>query len=210
MHHPGPPRFTAVGETIELAPRDPDPEGTYHWAITGAPTDSDVAVDDDPVVFLTPDVAGTYTVSLTAPDGSHDLTVRVFPADVSVETGGEAGASGLSGASGMSGSAGAPGAPGQRGSASGSGTGDGDGGGGGGRPRVQLRGETDGGDVALTAVARTAPGADRDPSTLDVEFHVDDRDTLTGGLSTGDREARLPLADIETPVRVYAIAVGDQ
>jgi len=43
MHEPGPPRTTSVGESVELAPRSPDPEGTYEWTVRDAPADSAVA-----------------------------------------------------------------------------------------------------------------------------------------------------------------------
>ncbi len=37
MHEPGPPRVTSVGRSVELAPRDPDPDGTYQWRLLDAP-----------------------------------------------------------------------------------------------------------------------------------------------------------------------------
>ena len=74
----------AVGETHELAPRDPDPEGTYDWSVADAPEESDVAFGEDPIAYITPDEPGTYTVRLDAPDGTHELTVRVYPSDKSV------------------------------------------------------------------------------------------------------------------------------
>ena len=45
MHQPGPPRFCAVGESVELAPRDPDPERetSYEWSILESPAGSDDA-----------------------------------------------------------------------------------------------------------------------------------------------------------------------
>lgn len=79
MHHPGPPRFTSVGEPIELAPRDPDPDATYEWRLAEKPADSTVELGDGPVVHLAADVPGVYRAALDAPDGNHELTVRVFP-----------------------------------------------------------------------------------------------------------------------------------
>lgn len=79
MHHPGPPRFTTVGESVELAPRDPDPEGSFEWRIVDAPVDSDTALDDGAVEHLLPDEPGVYRAELEAPDGTHRLTVRAFP-----------------------------------------------------------------------------------------------------------------------------------
>ncbi|WP_276270742.1 alpha-amylase family glycosyl hydrolase [Haloarcula litorea] len=80
MHHPGPPRFCTVGESVELAPRSPDPDAEFAWRLVDSPTDSDVALDDAPVVHLEPDAAGTYRAELTAPDGTHEQVVRAFPA----------------------------------------------------------------------------------------------------------------------------------
>ncbi|SFR36004.1 alpha-amylase family glycosyl hydrolase [Halogeometricum limi] len=85
MHHPGPPRFTAVGDAVELAPRDPSPEETYRWRVTDRPDGSEATVGDAPVVHLAPDVPGIYRVELDAPDGTHRQTVRAFP-DVRTET----------------------------------------------------------------------------------------------------------------------------
>lgn len=79
MHHPGPPRFTSVGERVELAPRDPDPDGVYAWSLVDRPEGSSLSLPDDPVVEFAPDVPGTYRVRLDAPDGAHNLTVRAFP-----------------------------------------------------------------------------------------------------------------------------------
>jgi len=82
MHHPGPPRFTTVGAPIELAPRDPDPDATYRWTIDRSPPDSSATLGDDPVEHLDPDVPGTYHVTLAAPDGTHDLTIRALDASL--------------------------------------------------------------------------------------------------------------------------------
>ncbi|GAB7091626.1 hypothetical protein JCM18237_18970 [Halorubrum luteum] len=90
MHEPGPPRATSVGEPVELAPRDPDPAGTYTWRLREAPDASvddsrpilrggATSRDDDPVVYLHPDVPGTYVLELDAPDGTHRQRVRAFP-----------------------------------------------------------------------------------------------------------------------------------
>lgn len=79
MHHPGPPRFTTVGEPVELAPRNPDPDATFRWTLTDAPEESSATLSDDPVVHLDADVPGVYVAELDAPDGTHRVTVRVFP-----------------------------------------------------------------------------------------------------------------------------------
>ncbi|MFC6837927.1 alpha-amylase family glycosyl hydrolase [Halomarina ordinaria] len=99
MHHPGPPRFVSVGESVELAPRTPNPDASYRWSVADAPDASAFETGDalsvgapagspppdaredepGPVVHFHPDVAGTYTVTLDAPDDTHELTVRAFP-----------------------------------------------------------------------------------------------------------------------------------
>ncbi|WP_160163618.1 hypothetical protein [Haloferax volcanii] len=40
MQHPGPPQFMAVGESVQLAPRDPDPDADYSWRVRSAPVAS--------------------------------------------------------------------------------------------------------------------------------------------------------------------------
>ncbi|GGN98522.1 alpha-amylase family glycosyl hydrolase [Haloarcula pellucida] len=80
MHHPGPPRFCTVDESVELAPRRPDVDATFTWRLADAPDDSSVSLGDGPVVHLEPDVPGTYRAELVAPDGTHTQTVRAFPA----------------------------------------------------------------------------------------------------------------------------------
>ncbi len=79
MHHPGPPRFTSIGESIQLAPRNPDPAGTFSWSLLEGPPGSTLQLDDGPVIDFTPDIPGIYRIQLEAPDGSHELTVRAFP-----------------------------------------------------------------------------------------------------------------------------------
>ncbi|MFC7019183.1 MULTISPECIES: alpha-amylase MalA [Haloarcula] len=210
MKHPGQPRFAAVGETIELAPRDPNPDATYRWQIHDAPAASDVTLGDDPVLSFTPDAAGTYTVVLSGPTGDHELTVRVFPAETSV--GGLAsGQSGISGVSGVSGQSGLSGqwSGGVSGSARGSGLGT-DSDDQRGRPRIQLSGGVRGDDVVVEATVKTSPNSEATDETLDVEFVVDDRDPEPAGFETSDREARAPLENVEESFRVHAVAVGEQ
>jgi len=90
-HHPGPPRFTHVGEGFvnpngndgetrnDLAPWNPDADGEYSWSVTNAPDGSTATPTDAPVAELEPDVPGEYALELDAPDGTHELTVRAFP-----------------------------------------------------------------------------------------------------------------------------------
>ncbi|EMA43265.1 alpha-amylase family glycosyl hydrolase [Halococcus saccharolyticus] len=79
MHHPGPPRFLHVGESVELAPRNPDPSAEFAWRLLDQPAESSVTIGDGAVVHLAPDVPGIYRVELDAPDGVHTQTVRAFP-----------------------------------------------------------------------------------------------------------------------------------
>ena len=87
MHEPGPPRTTSVGRPVELAPRNPDPDGRYLWRVQQKPPGSEDPVllagetsrPDDPVVHFDPDVPGTYELTLDTPDGTHQQRVRVFP-----------------------------------------------------------------------------------------------------------------------------------
>ena len=81
MTDPGPPRTTTVGDSIQLAPWNPDPDERYHWRIESAPEGSEVVLDDGPVVELCPDVTGIYECILSAPDGEHTKRIRVFEDD---------------------------------------------------------------------------------------------------------------------------------
>jgi glycosidase len=202
MHHPGPPVFTAVGHDVDLAPRDPDPDATYHWRVLGAPEGSHATLGDDPVETLVPDVAGVYTVGLSAPDGDHRLIVRAFPAETAPDAvGGASGDSGVSGRSGFSGESGASGSArgsGRLGTPAGKA-----------RPRVRLDGgradDGEDGPVSLRATARRGVDDDPDPD-LEVEFYVDDRDP-DPGLAVDGWDAELPLP--EAPVRVHVVSVSE-
>lgn len=204
VHHPGPPRFLAVGETQELAPRDPDSAATYTWSVVEAPDGSDATLGDEPVESFSPDRPGLYTVALEAPDGRHELTLRVFPSETAVAAGG--GVSGLSGQSGVSGSGGS-GVSGRSGSGVGSGreaeaSGEG-------RPRLTLTGEREGDEVVLTAHPQTAPNSTAENESLEVEFHVDYRDELSEYEGNG-HELRIPVGVLDDAVRVHAVAIGSQ
>ncbi|QCJ45623.1 alpha-amylase MalA [Haloprofundus sp. MHR1] len=204
MHHPGPPRFTATGRTLELAPTDPDPEATYRWRVETAPLTSRASVDDDPVEFIVPDVPGTYVVELDAPDGTHRQTIRAFPGDLAPA----GGAGGVSGASGFASGSTRP--TGESGGVGGSGSGAGSGGSGGGRPRIQLHGAVEGDEVVVRADPQPNPNSDRPRGSLDVEFLVDDRDDLGGRDVTIDGwELRVPVSKLPKLARVHAVAVGE-
>jgi glycosidase len=199
----------AVGETVQLAPRDPDPDAEYGWRIKSAPVASQLELDEgEPVVDFTPDAAGTYVVELEAPDGSHELTVRAFPGAL-MPVGAGAGASGMSGMSGFQSGSARP--MGQSGGVSGSGSGAGSGGGGGGgRPRLQLHGSVEGEYVVVRADPQPHPDSDTDRDDLVVEFLVDDRDDVSGAdVEVDGWELRVPLSSIGDRLRVHAVAIGD-
>jgi hypothetical protein len=71
--------------------RDPDSYGSeaFTWKVVETPVDSDLSefysnpdeydYGTDNVEEFDPDVPGTYTLELEAPDGTHRLTIRVFP-----------------------------------------------------------------------------------------------------------------------------------
>lgn len=198
MHHPGPPVFTAVGQEVDLAPRDPDPSATYRWRVEDAPEGSRAALGDDPVEALVPDVSGVYTVGLSAPDGDHRLTVRAFPAEAA--PGAVGGASGYSGVSGRSGIADQSGVAGSARGSGRLGTPDGTA-----RPRVRLDGYREGDRVSLRATVRRGIDDAPDPD-LDVEFYVDDRDP-DPGLAVDGWDAELSLPD--EPVRIHVVSVSE-
>ncbi|ATW86964.1 glycosidase [Halohasta litchfieldiae] len=214
MDHPGPPQFIAVGDSLQLAPRDPDPEAEYEWTISEAPLASEASVGDEAVEQFVPDVPGRYTATLRTPSDRFDLTIRVFPSDRRpTGEGSGAGRSGMSGYSGMSGQSGSA-RPFESGGVSGSGSGSAalgqSSGDGEGRPRIRLDGEIVGDEAVITATVKTHPDSERDASELDVEFLLDDRDGVTeSDVTIGDRELRIPLDAIGDEARVHAVAVGD-
>jgi glycosidase len=209
MHHPGPPQFAAVGETIELAPRDPDPDASYHWRVKGAPVASEASLGDENVEFFTPDAAGTYEIELDAPDGTHVLTVRVFRGEMS-PIGAGGGVSGYSGMSGRSGMSGMSGMSGQSGGVSGSGSGalgsresSGEG-----RPRVSLSGSVEGDEVVVRA--HPTHSGDYPDEDLDVEFLLDDRDDVDRAqVTVEERAVRIPVSAFVDRVRVHGVALAD-
>ncbi len=211
MHHPGPPRFVATGHEVELAPRDPDPDASYSWQLLQTPDGSSVAVGDDPVEHLVPDVPGTYVAGLSAPDGDHELTIRAFSGDLSPRGEGRSGASG--GWSGqVSGSGSVPGrsGPGVSGSGSGAGAGTATTEGEGGRPRLTLTGRVEGDAVVVDAEPLAHPNGSETADDLDVEFLLDDRDNVDhSAVLTGDRELRIPIEELDERTRVHAVAIGE-
>jgi glycosidase len=222
-----------VGTAVELAPRDPDPEieDEISWSISDAPSGSDVSLGSDAVESLTPDELGVYSLRMTAPDGPHELTVRAYP-DVSRSARFTAEAHELPEAEDVWVSAPfndhllerdrphyedgmfsfetelEPGVHSAmfvpdgdyRSSAQDTIEVEGPE-----RPRVTLDATVESGTVRFEADPRTGPNTVED---LDVEFFLDDRDTLGGSLEVAGTTAICPLAAIDDRIRVHAVAVG--
>jgi len=207
MHHPGPPRFIAAGDEVELAPRDPDPTASYHWQLIQQPDGSAVTLGDDPVEHLVPDEPGTYVARLTAPDGEHELTIRAYPSSYSPSGGGQR--SGMSGARSGSGFSGRSG-PQRSGSGSGSGRTEATEAGAGGRPRLTLEASIEDDEAVVRANPRPHPRGTETASDLDVEFLIDDRDDVDESVvTTGHREMRISVEALPDRTRVYATAIGE-
>ncbi|MFD1600741.1 alpha-amylase MalA [Halobellus rarus] len=208
MDHPGPPRFVAVGESVQLAPRDPDPDATYDWRVRSAPASSTIEFPEQKaVVEFVPDAAGTYQLELNAPDQTHRLTVRAFPGELA-PAGRTAGASGASGYSGHQSGSARP--QGETGGVSGSGSGTHSEGGGSGRPRIQLRGSIEGDELVVRADPQPHPDSDTDRDDIVVEFLLDDRDNVDADeIETEGWELRIPTAAVGDRVRIHAVAVAD-
>ncbi len=207
MHHPGPPRFVATGETTQLAPRDPDPGASYEWRVVDAPPGSEATVGDAPVTEFTPDVPGRFALGLSAPDGDHRLTIRAFAASyagVDVEGGSgtairdrDADHAGLDYAAARSDEGVGP-------------------------PRIRLDATVEDGAVDVRATAASNPESALDASDLEVTFVVDDRDVATAVAEgrTNPRDAldtsrtatgatlTVPTDAVPDRLRVHAVAVA--
>jgi glycosidase len=239
-HHPGPPRFVRAGEDLELAPRSPDPDASFAWTVLDAPDGSGVAVGDDPVEHVEPDVPGRYRFRLDAPDGTHDLTVRVFPDerrtgrfelpvdDLPEHDHDEVSVIGpfndyTLGVDRPRIESDAyvyerPLAPGDHSAIFVVGD-------dfeatetvdrtveGPGRPRVRLDATVEDGEVVVAAETLAPPGDDLTDGDVAVEFYLDDRDraAVPDGLSVDGREARFDLGAVDGSVRVHAVPVGER
>jgi len=207
MHHPGPPRFVAVEEAVELAPRDPDPAATYEWTIERAPAESTATLGQKSVEWLIPDEPGRYVVALSAPDGVHRLTIRCFPGTDDGETSDSPGHSGHHSGTVIDTAGGTEdGTSGYAGTTTGSHSI-----GSGGRPRIRLDGVVRDEEVVVTADPRPHPGGTESAASLDVTFVVDDRDDLERtALRVDGRELGIPTAALPERARIHAVAVGEQ
>ncbi|MFH5801438.1 alpha-amylase family glycosyl hydrolase [Haladaptatus sp. CMAA 1911] len=202
MHHPGPPRFVTVDEPTLLAPRNPDPDGEFVWTIAESPDESEASVSETPIVEFTADTAGKYRLELSAPDGMHSLTIRAFPDNrnpVTIEL--PTDKRPLSNADiprilmSLDGNTdirdyttfSSPG-----------------------RPRVSLDTTIEGDEVVIAATARSAPDSTYADDELQIEFYLDDRDTLRNDFNGNGSAVRFSRKDIEGTVRIHAVAVGER
>lgn len=199
MNHPGPPRVVAVGDDVELAPRDPDPTADYAWSVADTPPGSTATVGDAPVVTFVPDRPGRYRLRLVDPESVHELTLRAFPASYA-PSGRDDGRSAARDLTVPDAQDGAPSAPypdatpaGDRG-----------------RPRLRLDATVGTESVVVEASPRPHPDDPRGPGALAVEFLLDDRDacslddpavTVDGHRLVVDRSA------LDGRQRVHAVAV---
>jgi len=204
MHHPGPPRFVSVGDAIELAPRDPDPDAAYEWAIERAPTDSTASVVDEAVQWFQPDEPGEYVLSLSAPDGTHRLTVRCFPGDFESSARPESRSGQRSGA-GLE--AEGEGEVGESGYRHANRSGDF---GPAGRPRIHLDARVEDETLIVEADPRPHPRSGETAGELDVVFTFDDRDDLSADAATlRERTLEIPVDRLPDRARIHAVSVGD-
>jgi hypothetical protein len=210
MHHPGPPRFVAVGDEVELAPRDPDPAATYAWTVVAAPAASTATLGDEPVEYFHPDEPGRYVVALDAPDGRHELTVRAFPGGLAPTS--EAPSYPRSGAAETTADEAAAGTSGDGGDGSGrtdeadETLADPDGGG---RPRLALSATVTDDAVVVEADPQPHPDGTETAADLDVAVLFDDRDDLEReDVRIADGTVTIPLDAISDRARVHAVAVG--
>jgi glycosidase len=218
MEHPGPPRFAAVGDEIELAPRDPDPTASYHWQIADAPEDSETTLGDEPVEHFQPDAPGRYTIHHETPADEYELTVRVFAA--SQRPGDSETRQHYSGTE-------APGGDDPTKTADAGDDEDDDAGSGirrlgdsageAERPRIQLETTVTDDEVIVESVVKperddAGDGAGNDVTAAGtrVEFLLDDRDGIDESAVTVEgTELHVPRSEIEERARVHAVAVTD-
>jgi cyclomaltodextrinase len=204
MSHPGPPRFVAAGDEVELAPRDPNPDAAYDWTLVRRPEGSVVTLGDDAVEHLVPDVAGTYVARLSAPDGVHDLTIRAFPEAHDPVQATAYGASGERDETVVGRQATATENADEYAPATD------EGGDAAGRPRLTLSPSVEGDEAVVRAETSPHPDGTERPVDLTVEFLVDDRDDVTpGALRTDGHELRVPLTALPDRARIHAVAVGE-
>lgn len=237
MHHPGPPRFLHVGESVELAPRDPDPSAAYAWQVVDRPPESTASVDGGAVVHLAPDVPGIYRAELDAPNGTHTQAVRAFP-DPRREARFGVTADAVDGNLDGIGHAAVIGQFNDFTMGTHRAEREGDTWSldvalppgtheaifafddafdphattkvtieGAGRPRVRLDGHRENGAIVVTATADAPPGGS-EPS---VEFHLDDRDALARDAVIVDGETlHIPADHLPELARVHAVAVAER
>jgi glycosidase len=202
VNHPGPPRFAAVGDELELAPRDPDPEATYRWSVVAAPEGSRATVGSAAVTTLVPDVPGRYRVRLEDPRTSHTLTIRAFPASYRPPSG-----------EGWSGDARDTSVPDLNEDSPTAPYPDSSPPEGGGRPRLRLNADVADETVVIRARPEPHPDDPRDSGAFEAEFVFDDRDVLSLGdaaVTVDGHDLQIDSAALDPGTqRIHAVAVGE-
>ncbi|QCC50471.1 alpha-amylase family glycosyl hydrolase [Halapricum salinum] len=189
-HHPGPPRFTSVGATPlgELL----HGEGTN---TNLSPLDVELSGVDGDLAPFDPDRDASYSWSVAdSPSGSSagtgDTPVIHFEPDVpgeyTLELDAPDGTHELTVRAFPEESQDDP------------------------QPRVTLTAEQDSDQFVLEADAEPSPEGDNTVEDLDVEFYVDDRDTLDGSLSVDGHTATVPVDAVSDTARIHAVAIGDR
>ncbi|WP_435064689.1 alpha-amylase MalA [Halobaculum sp. EA56] len=205
MEHPGQPRVCAVGEAVELAPRDPDPSVDYEWSLLRAPAGSAATVGGEAVQWFEPDRPGRYRLRLTGGGATHDLSVHAFAAETAPGVGEREGYSADETArtddlAGDPEEAGVSG-PGGSGLRTRGGDDDPE------RPRIHLR--SDVGEDAVRVEADVRPRG-RGGDAPRVEFMLDDRDDLTeSDVTVEGTTLSVPLDRLPDRARVYAVPVTE-
>jgi glycosidase len=191
-HHPGPPRFTSVGA---------EPLGELlHGPGTNtnlSPLDVELSGVDGDLAPFDPDREASYSWSVVeSPSGSSagagDTPVFHFEPDVpgeyTLELDAPDGTHELTVRAFPEENRGDP------------------------QPRVTLNAELseDGERFILEADAEPSPEGTNTVEDLDVEFYVDDRDTLDGSLSVDGHTATVPTDAVSDTTRIHAVTVGDR
>ncbi|WP_266080263.1 alpha-amylase family glycosyl hydrolase [Haladaptatus caseinilyticus] len=239
MYKSGPPRFTTVGEAVELAPREPDPTEEYEWTLESRPKWSSATISDSAVIHFEPDHPGLYRLLVSGADEKQRRLVRAFPDErwtarfelpvddlpIPEEELDSICITGpfnehLVGRNRPKRENGAyvfktelP--PGEHPY------------GflmnddlteqvqgtlsipGPGRPRIHLDGRIQGDEIVVSAEPKSAPNSDFSDDSLDVEIYVETGDGGEVDVVSDQRRLRIPRKEIGEWVRIHAVAVGD-
>jgi len=184
-----------LAPTVAGAPeRDPEnyDAGSFTWSIASRPPDSSAGLGFAPTPYdererydhglhntaeFEPDAPGTYVLTLDAPDGRHELTIRVFPGDGRAQR-----ADGIGG-DGQPDTGGPP------------------------RVELDGRYDAATDTFVVESNPALAPDSHAVESDLTVEFLPHDAATLdAGAFEVEGTTARIPAAAVEGETSVYAAA----